>query len=232
MNVSSSRHQRKWSMKSSIHHLSTEPVSVGRQLVSYHPRKLPVSTEPVSVGRQLVSYRSRNIPFPPSPSRWDDNWSATARRKLPVSTEPVSVGRQLASYRPPQTSRFHRARLGGTTTLQLPPGATIPFPPSPSRWDDNWSATTRANFPFPPSPSRWDDNSSATSLRPGDTTIPFPPSPSRWDDNWSATARRKHPVSTEPVSVGRQLVSYRPRNFPFPPLQHLKNGRYPSRFIQ
>ncbi len=89
---------------------------------------------------------ARHAPFPPSSSRWYDNWPATVRRSpCPVSTELVSVVRQLARYSQTlATRRFHRARLGGTTTGPLPSDARhAPFPPSLSRWYDNWPATVR-----------------------------------------------------------------------------------------
>ncbi len=174
-------------------HASTEPVSVGRQLASYQSAPPQhASTEPVSVGRQLASYQS-------APPQHASTEPVSVGRQLAsyqsappqhASTEPVSVGRQLARNQSRRAAtRFHRARLGGTTTGPLPERLRPnTFPPSPSRWDDNWPAT-RAPLPLhvstePVSVGR----QLARYLMPRPNT--FPPSPSRWDDNWPATARR------------------------------------------
>ncbi len=177
----------------------------------WHPR---VSTELASVVRQLACYAAAGIPtFPPSSSRWCDNWSATQR---------------------PASPRFHRACLGGTIAGQLRSGrhrhvstelasvvrqlacyaaARIPtFPPSLSRWYDSWSATQR---PASPRFHRARLGGTTTGLlrsgaHPHVSTelasvvrqlacyaagrIPtFPPSLSRWYDSWSATQRRASP---------------------------------------
>ncbi len=216
--------------------ISTELVSVGSQLASY-----PASTSQDDFHRaRLGGITTGQLPsihfprrFPPSSSRWDHNWPATQHplRKT-ISTELASVGSQLASY-PASTSQddFHRARLGGITTGQLPSiHFARRFPPSSPRWDHNWPAT---QHPLPktistelasvgsqlasyPASTSQDDFHRA---RLGGITtgqLPsihfarrFPPSSSRWDHNWPAT---QHPlrktISTELVSVGSQLASY------------------------
>ncbi len=97
------------------------------------------------MGRQLVSYRPRALhTFPPSPSRWDANWSATARHTPHVSAEPVSVGRRLVSYARATPHVSTEPVSVGRQLVSYRPCALHTFPPSPSRWDANWSATARA----------------------------------------------------------------------------------------
>ncbi len=186
--------------------MSNSPASTSR----FHRARLGGTTT-----GQLQS--SVNLTFPPSPPRWDDNWPATVRRQPHVSTEPASVGRQLASYSPASTSRFHRARLGGTTTGQLQSSVNLTFPPSPPRWDDNWPATVRrqphvstepasvgrqlASY-SPASTSRFHRarlGGTTTGQLQSSVNLTFPPSPPRWDDNWPATVQRQPHVSTEPA---------------------------------
>ena len=175
----------------------------------------------------------RHTPFPPSSSRWYDNWPATVgRTPHAVSTELVSVVRQLARYsRPHATRRFHRARLGGTTTGPLQSAARhTPFPPSSSRWYDNWPATVGrsphavstelvsvvrqlARYSRPHATRRFHrarlGGTTTGPLQSAARHTPFPPSLSRWYDNWPATVgRTPHAVSTELVSVVRQLARY------------------------
>ena len=101
--------------------------------------------------------------FPPSPSRWDDNWPATLPTHHTRFHRARLGGTTTGQLHAAHTTRFHRARLGGTTTGQLPPAHTARF--------------HRARLG-------------------GTTTGQLPP-------------HTPH-VSTEPVSVGRQLASYLP----------------------
>ena len=218
--------------------VSTELVSVGRQLARYRQWHATIRFHRARLGGTTtgpLQAVARHDPFPPSSSRWDDNVARPATGSgtpRSVSTELVSVGRQLARYRQwHATIRFHRARLGGTTTGPLQAVARHdPFPPSSSRWDDNWPATGSGT---PRSVStelvsvgrqlaryrQWHATIRFHRARLGGTTTgplqavarhdPFPPSSSRWDDNWPATGSGSpRSVSTELVSVGRQLARY------------------------
>ncbi len=138
--------------------------------------------ERVKVGKRVpIPTLRRLASFPPSPPRWDDNCPATPQRPRHVSTEPVSVGRQLSRYTSTHTTRFHRARLGGTTTVPLHsqrPRHVSTEPASVGRQLSRYTSTPTTRF---------------HRARLGGTTLPlhlnarqFPPSPPRWADNCPA----------------------------------------------
>ncbi len=133
--------------------ISTELVSVGSQLARYTAHT-PTDFHRACLGGITTGPLHRPHPnrFPPSLSRWDHNWPATPPTPQPISTELVSVGSQLARYTAHTPTDFHRACLGGITTGPLHRPHRNRFPPSLSRWDHNWPATSPTPQPISTEP--------------------------------------------------------------------------------